>query len=164
MANNPMKLEVKVSKGFDDLRLGFLEASNPRVYRRAESIATLNAARTLQPKIKTEAPKGKTGNLKRNVKARGVRWGRPGAVVGVKGGRKGAFYNWFVVAGRDDSRQTKRGMVRVQPVRPNNFVDRVVQKVDNLQNAVNAYSNTITKFLNDSVFRGTAVNFKKGRR
>lgn len=164
MANNPLKLEVKVSKGFDNLRLGFLEASNPRVYRRAESIATLNAARTLQPKIKTEAPKGKTGNLKRNVKARGVRWGKPGAVVGVKGGRQGAFYNWFVVAGRDDTRQTKRGMVRVQPVRPNNFVDRVIQKADNLQNALNAYSNTITKFLNDSVFRGTAVNFKKGRR
>jgi hypothetical protein len=164
MANNPLKLEVKVSKGFDDLRLGFLEASNPRVYRRAESIATLNAARTLQPKIKSEAPKGKTGNLKRNVRARGVRWGKPGAVVGVKGGKQGAFYNWFVVAGRDDTRQTKNGIVRVEPVRPNRFVDRVVEKANNLQDAINAYSKTITKFLNDGVFRGTAVNFKKGRR
>lgn len=164
MANNPLRLKISTSRGFDNMRLGFMEASNPKLYRRAEAIATLNAARTLQPKIKTEAPKGATGNLKRNVKARGVRWGKPGAVVGVKGGRQGAFYNWFVIAGRDDTRQTKRGIAKVAPVGPNRFVDRVIQRRENLQIAIEAYSKTITAFLNNSVFRGTAVNFKKGRR
>jgi hypothetical protein len=163
MANKPLKITISTTRAHDNLRLGFLEASNPRIYRRAEAIGTLNAARTLQPKIKTEAPT-KTGNLKRNVRATGVRWGKPGAVVGIRGGKKGAFYNWFVVAGRDDTRQTKSGMVRVKPVRPNTFVDRVVQKADNLQVAIDAYSNTISAFLNNSVFQRTAVKFKKGRR
>ena len=43
-------------KATDELRLGFLEASNPRKFNTMLQLATLNAARTLVKPVKAKAP------------------------------------------------------------------------------------------------------------
>jgi hypothetical protein len=100
--------------------------------------------------------------LAKNVKARGVRFNKPGAVVGIKGGRSGVFYGWFVVEGRGGVRRTKSGSVAVRPVTARPFVSDTVKKAGTIERAMEAFSATTEKFLNDGAFRATILKFKRG--
>jgi hypothetical protein len=165
-ANDSLVLEVKTDRNYDSLRLGFLKADNPSAFKRLSSFATLNAARTLQKPMQQAAPRGETtrnpGRLRKNIKARGVRFNKPGAVVGIKGGRTGVFYGWFVTSGRGGVRQTKEGPKSVAAVRGRPFVTDTVQKSGMLEKAMEAFSATVEKFLNDEPFRNTILKFKRG--
>ncbi len=166
-ANDSLVLQIKTDKAYDDLRIGFLQADNPGAFRRLNSIATLNAARKILPPIKQAAPTGRTteapGRLKKNVKARGVRFNKPGAVVGIKRGKNDAWYAWFVTAGRSGRRRTKSGIVGVRAVSPRPFVSDTIKRGGIIQSAMEAYSSTVEKFLNDKPFRQTILRFKRGR-
>jgi hypothetical protein len=165
-ANDSLVLQIKTDKNFDDLRIGFYEASNPSGFKRMQSFAALNAARTMLKPMKQAAPKGNTterpGRLQKAVKARGVRFNKPGAVVGIKGGRTGVFYGWFVVEGRGGVRRTKSGAVSVRPVAARPFVSDTVKRGGNIERAMEAFSATTEKFLNDGAFRATILKFKRG--
>jgi hypothetical protein len=165
-ANDSLVLQISTDKNFDDLRIGFYQASNPSGFKRMQSFAALNAARTMLNPMKQAAPKGKTterpGLLQKNVKARGVRFNKPGAVVGIKGGRSGVFYGWFVVEGRSGVRRTKSGSVAVRPVAARPFVSDTVKKAGTIEKAMEAFSATTEKFLNDGAFRATILKFKRG--
>lgn len=89
--------------GLNQMRLGFLEAGNPKRFNSMLQLATLNAARTMVKPVKAKAP-SRTGRLKAAVAARKGRFNKPSAVVGVKAGKsrgdsKGAWYRWFVISG-----------------------------------------------------------------
>lgn len=89
--------------GLNQVRLGFLEAGNPKKFNAMLQLATLNAARTMVKPVKAKAP-SRTGRLKSAVAARKGRFNKPSAVVGVKAGAsrgdsKGAWYRWFVISG-----------------------------------------------------------------
>lgn len=155
-------IEGKFDRNYDQLRIGFLKGSNPSAFKRLMTFATLNAARTLQKPIKEKAPKGETGNLQKQIKARKARFNNPAAVVGIKGGRNGVFYGWLVVGGTGSRRNTKNGIVAVKPVKARPFVDDVVKRKTNIDRAVESYSKTISSFLNDEPFRNTILRFKRG--
>lgn len=165
-ANDSLVLQIKTDKNFDDLRIGFYQASNPSGFKRMQSFAALNAARTMLKPMKQAAPRGETtrnpGKLQKNVKARGVRFNKPGAVVGIKGGRSGVFYGWFVVEGRSGVRRTKQGLVSVTPVAARPFVSETVRKAGTIDRAMESFSATVEKFLNDQPFRNTILNFRRG--
>ncbi len=59
-ANDSLVLQIKTDKNFDDLRIGFYQASNPSGFKRMQSFAALNAARTMLKPMKQAAPKGET--------------------------------------------------------------------------------------------------------
>jgi hypothetical protein len=155
-------VEGQFDSNYDQLRLGFLKGSNPTAFKRLMNFATLNAARTLKKPIQDAAPRGETGKLKKNIKARGARYNRPAAIVGVKGGRKGAFYGWLVVKGIGSRRRTENGTFTVKAVKAKPFVDQVVKKQSNLDRAVESYSKTVAAFFNDQPFRNTILKFKRG--
>jgi len=165
-ANDSLIVQIKADKAYDDLRLGFLQADNPSAFKRLQSFAALNAVRTMVAPMRAEAPKGETtrnpGRLQKSVKARGVRFNKPGAVVGIKGGRGGIFYGWFVVAGRGPVRRTKSGPVGVTPVAARPFVADTVRKGGTLEKALEAFAATTEKFFNDGAFRNTILKFKRG--
>lgn len=161
-----MEFEIKVDPKFRAYELGFLSGSNPSAYKRLMSFATVNSARTFARPIKDAAPRGKTGNLARGVKAKAGRYARPSGVVGPlfsgRGSQKNPWYRWFVVKGRGGSRTTKNGTFAVKPVRANPFVERVVSDTSNQQRAIDAFYKTIEAFYNDSVFRGRILQFRRG--
>lgn len=165
-ANDSLVLQIKTDKNFDDLRIGFYQSSNPSGFKRMQSFAALNAARTMLKPMKQAAPKGNTterpGRLQKAVKARGVRFNKPGAVVGIKGGRSGVFYGWFVVEGRGGVRRTKSGSVAVKAVAGRPFVSDTAKQSGNIERAMEAFSATTEKFLNDGAFRATILKFKRG--
>lgn len=151
-------------KGVDELRLGFLESSNPRKFSAMLSLATLNAARTLVKPVKAAAPV-RTGRLKRAVAARKARQDRPAAVVGVRAGAsrsdtKGAWYRYFVVSGTNGTRMTKeRGRITIKPIRGRDFVGQTVSAPNNQARAIDALNKTIQAFLSGVIkYRG-----RKGR-
>lgn len=165
-ANDSLVLRVKTNKAYDDLMIGFYQSSNPSGFKRMQSFAALNAARTILKPMKQAAPKGETterpGSLQKNIKARGVRFNKPGAVVGIKGGKSGVFYGWFVVEGRGPVRRTKNGPVAVRPVAARPFVSDTVRKAGTIDRAMEAFSSTVEKFLNDGAFRATILKFRRG--
>ena len=165
-ANDSLVLQIKVDKPYDDLMIGFYQASNPSGFKRMQSFAALNAARTMLKPMKQSAPRGRTtenpGKLQKNIKARGVRFNKPGAVVGIKGGRSGVFYGWFVVEGRGPVRRTRSGPVSVTPVAARPFVSDTVRKSGTIERAMEAFSATTEKFLNDGAFRATILKFRRG--
>ena len=166
-SNDSLVLQIKTDSAYDDLRIGFLQADNPAAFKRMQSLATLNAAKTMLNPMKIAAPVGVTtvrpGLLKKNVKARPARFSKPAAVVGIKRARSGAWYGWFVVAGRSGVRRTKSGIVPVRAVPARPFVGDVVRRGGIIQAAMEAYSATVEKFLNDKPFRQTILRFKRGR-
>ena len=155
-------LQATADRNFDQLRLGFLKGSNPSAFKRLMSFAALNAARTLQKPMKDAAPKGETGRLKKQVKARKARFNNPAAVVGIKGGRKGAFYGWLVVSGTGQRRTTANGTFSVKGVKARPFIDEVVKKPANMSRALESYSKTVAAYFNDAAFRNTILKFKRG--
>jgi hypothetical protein len=155
-------VEGKFDRNYDQLRLGFLKGSNPTAFKRLMTFATLNAARTLQKPIKDKAPRGETGNLRKQVKARKARFNNPAAVVGIRGGRKGVFYGWLVVGGSGNRRTTPNGTFAVKGVKPRPFVDQVVKQRSNIDRAVESYSKTVAAYFNDEPFRNTILRFKRG--
>jgi hypothetical protein len=155
-------IEGKFDRNYDQLRIGFLKGSNPSAFKRLMTFATLNAARTLQKPIKEKAPKGETGNLQKQIKARKARFNNPAAVVGIKGGRNGVFYGWLVVGGTGNRRTTQNGTFAVKPVKARPFVADVVKRKTNMDRAVESYSKTIAAFFNDEPFQNTILRFKRG--
>ena len=150
-------------KATDELRLGFLESSNPHKFKAMLQLATLNAARTLIKPIKAGAPV-RTGRLKKAVGARKGKNDRPSSVVGVRAGKSrgdmnGAWYRWFVVSGTSGTRNTKaRGRVQVKPIRGRDFVKQAVTEPTNQARAIEALNKTVQAFLD-----GT-IKYRKGRR
>lgn len=155
-------VEGQFDRNYDQLRLGFLKGSNPTAFKRLMTFATLNAARTLQKPMRDKAPRGETGNLRKKVLARKAQFNRPAAVVGIKGGRKGVFYGWLVVGGQGQRRTTPNGTFTVKGVKPNRFVDEVVKKRSNINQAVESYGKTVAAFLNNEPFRNTILKFRRG--
>jgi hypothetical protein len=155
-------LTGQFDKNYDQLRLGFLKGSNPSAFKRLATFATLNAARTFQKPMKEKAPRGETGDLRKQVKARKARFNNPAAVVGIKGGKNGVFYGWLVVGGQGTRRTTRNGTFSVKGVRPRPFVDQVVRQRSNMKRAVESYSKTYAAFYNDDVFRNTILRFRRG--
>jgi hypothetical protein len=146
----------------DDLRLGFLESSNPRKFNAMLQLATLNAAKTMVKPVKAQAPV-RTGRLRNAVAARKALKDRPAAVVGVRAGKsrsdqKGSWYRWFVVSGTKGTRMTKaRGRVSVQAIRGNDFVKRAVTAPTNQARAIEALNKTVQAFLSG------VIKYRKGR-
>lgn len=147
-------------KAADELRLGFLEASNPRKFNTMLQLATLNAARTMVKPVKAKTPV-RTGRLKKAVAARKAMRNRPAAVVGVKAGKsrgdqQGAWYRWFVVSGTSGERRTKRqGTVRVKAIRGRDFVKQAVTDPSNQARAIEALNKTVQAFLDGTIkYRG----------
>lgn len=140
-------------QGIDDLRLGFLESSNPKKFNAMLQLATLNAARTMIKPVKAKAPV-RTGRLKGAVAARKARQARPASVVGVKAGasrndKSGAWYRWFVVSGTSGTRTTKsRGTISVKPIRGRDFVKDAVTDSANQARAIEVLNSTIQAFIN----------------
>jgi hypothetical protein len=147
-------------KATDELRLGFMEASNPRKFKAMLQLATLNAASTMVKPVKAKAPV-RTGRLRGAVAARKGMSDRPSAVVGVRAGKsrgdsKGAWYRWFVVSGTSGVRNTKtRGRVSVKRVAGRDFVKDAVTQPSVQARAVEVMNNTIMAFLNGTIkYRG----------
>jgi hypothetical protein len=155
-------LTGKFDKNYDQLRLGFLKGSNPSAFKRLNTFAVLNAARTLQKPMRDKAPRGETGNLRKNVLARKARFNNPAAVVGIKGGKKGVFYGWLVVGGQGTRRTTPNGTFSVKGVKPRPFIDQVVKQRSNMNRAVESFSKTVAAYLNDEPFRNTILHFRRG--
>lgn len=157
---------LKVDPNFRALELGFLQGSNPSAYKRLMSFATVNAARTYSKPIKDAAPRGKTGNLARGVRAKAGRYERPSAVVGPlfagRGSKKNPWYRWIVVKGTSGRRKTKRGVFAVKAISPNRFVNKVTDNQSNTVKAIDAFHNTVEAFYNDAVFRGRILQFRRG--
>lgn len=170
MARSDANLVVSIDLGseFRALELGFLESANPGAFKRLQSMAVLNAAKTMVKPMKAAAPV-RTGRLKNSVKARRGRYSTPSGVVGPtagrsRGARGGAWYRWFVTSGTSGVRQTKMGPVSVKPVRPRPFVMQVAKEKANSDRALESYSATITSFFNNEPFRNTIVKWKRGKR
>lgn len=147
-------------KATDELRLGFLEASNPRKFNAMLQLATLNAASTMVKPIRAAAPV-RTGRLKRAVAARKARQDRPAAVVGVRAGSsrgdtKGAWYRWFVVSGTNGTRMTKeRGRVTVKAIRGRDFIKQASSAPSNQARAIEVLNKTVQAFLSGAIkYRG----------
>lgn len=155
-------LTGEFDKNYDQLRLGFLKGSNPSAFKRLNTFAVLNAARTLQKPMRDKAPRGETGNLRKKVLARKARFNNPAAVVGIKGGKKGVFYGWLVVGGQGTRRTTPNGTFSVKGVKPRPFVDQVVKQRSNMNRAVESFSKTVAAYLNDEPFRNTILHFRRG--
>ena len=173
-----LKIEIEQSSltQIQQVRLGYIEASDPRRFRRMLQLATLNAARTMVKPIKAGAPV-LTGRLKGAVAARKARTNGPAAVVGVKGGKtrgdaKGAWYRWFVVsghnvrgAGKSKGRRisgptwAQIGMgatsaatgTNVKRVPGNDFVGRATQDSSNQSKAMSTIQKTIMAFLDGTI-------------
>lgn len=102
--------------------------------RKALQKAASAGAKALKPYVQREAPRGKTGRLKRSISARMAKRDRPAAVVSPR--PKVAFYRHFVINGTKDHGPRKAkalvfegtaGTVhakRVRGVKPNPFVAR----------------------------------------
>jgi hypothetical protein len=147
-------------QGIDELRLGFIQASNPRKFSAMLSLATLNAARTLVKPVKAAAPV-RTGRLRNAVAARKARQDRPAAVVGVRAGAsrsdtKGAWYRYFVVSGTNGTRMTKaRGRISVKAIQGRDFVGKTVSEPNHQARAIEALNKTIQAFLSGVIkYRG----------
>lgn len=143
-------------KAADELRLGFLQSSNPRKFNAMLQLATLNAARTMVKPVKAKAPV-RTGRLKSAVAARKAIFNRPAGVVGVKAGKsrgdmKGAWYRWFVVSGTSGTRTTSRqGRVSVKAVPARDFVKQAVTDPSVQARAIAALNKTIQAFLDGTI-------------
>jgi hypothetical protein len=147
-------------KATDELRLGFLESSNPRKFKAMLQLATLNAARTMVKPIKAKAPV-RTGRLRNAVAARKGMNDRPSGVVGVKAGKsrgdmKGAWYRWFVVSGTSGVRNTKtRGRVNVKRIVGRDFVKDAITEPSVQARAIEVLNSTVQAFLDGKIkFRG----------
>jgi hypothetical protein len=161
-----LNFRIEVDANYRAYERGFLEGSNPAAYKRLFSFATLNAARTYSKPIKAAAPKGKTGNLIRGVKAKTGRYNRPSAVVGPlyssRGSTKNPWYRYFVTAGRSGTRRTKNGTFTVKPVGARPFVNDTVKRQENEQRALDAFYKTLEEFYNNQVFKGRILKFRRG--
>ena len=147
-------------KATDELRLGFLESSNPRKFKAMLQLATLNAGRTMVKPIKAKAPV-RTGRLKGAVAVRKGREDRPSAVVGVRAGKsrgdmKGAWYRWFVVSGTSGTRRTKaRGRINVKRIVGRDFVKEATTEPSVQARAIEALNKTVQAFLDGKIkYRG----------
>lgn len=169
-------------RAIDDLKLGFMETSDPRQFQAMLQLSTLNAAQKFKPAIKAEARKDhgagltppdqrkpRTGRLEGAVAVRKARFNKPAAVVGIKAGRsrgdaRGAWYRWFVVSGTSGVRTTIRTAPqggqysythRVAGIRANDFVADTVKRHDLQEQAVEAMRATIRAWLEGKIkYRG----------
>lgn len=158
----------------ESFRMGFIEATNPKLFQRMATIATLNAAKTMVKPMKAEAPV-RTGRLKGAIKARRAKFNRPAAVVGIAAGKSrgdssGAFYRWFITSGTSGMRATTKheqaasavsmglGITKittkkpVKPITPNPFITRVAERENVIARAVQAVERTYKHLIADKIF------------
>lgn len=152
------------------LKIGFMESSDPRKFNKMMQLATLKAARTMVAPVKRESPR-RTGRLRGAVAARKAKFNTPASVVGVKAGKsrgdaRGAWYRWFVISGHEtrgpSKKSTSTGTVtwaqaaqgesaeRRAPKRnvpANPFVERATQKPEVRQRAMDTIAETINDYL-----------------
>ena len=157
-ANDKVKIFITPQSlsSIDELRLGFIQSSNPRKFNAMLQLATLNAAKQLVKPIQAKAPV-RTGRLKGAVAARKARQDRPASVVGVKSGKsrgdsKGAWYKWFVVSGTSGTRVTKRlGKISVKAIAGRDFVKQAATEPAAQAKAVDVLNKTIMAFLDGTL-------------
>lgn len=161
-------------RAIDDLRMGYLEASDPAKFKRMLQLATLNAAQSMSRPVRAAAPIGDgrqhgAGRLRGAVAAQKAKYDKPAALVGIKAGAsrgdmKGAWYRWFVVSGTKNTRVTqsmdyRTGTIRkttwsVRGIKANDFVRRVVSRGDVIEKATAAMRNTVMAFLDGAINKG----------
>lgn len=182
-AQSQTQVQIKFEKSYDNLQIGFLQGGNPRAYKRLMTFASMNAARTMVKPMQAAAPK-RTGRLSRSVSAKGGRYQQPSATVGPRPGKTradtdGAWYRWMVTSGHKvrgpKSGRTIMGISwadigagKISPVSASGgrvagkpFVTETARQPGIQQRALDAYYATIEKFLNDDVFRGRILKFKR---
>ena len=138
-------------------RLGMLQGSNAREFNRVLGIATLNAARKMRKPVQAAAPvaalphNGRApGTLKASVTARGARYNRPAALVGIspgKRGRSGAWYRNMVTSGVPQPRTAKNGGNR-GTIAANDFVRKVTSQMSVQADALRSMNDTVLAYLN----------------
>lgn len=118
MAVNGLELEIQgnVRQQTEALQKVFLETLGWKGIRKLEQFATVNAARALAPYVRDAAPTD-SKFLAKNVRGRRSRITRPGAIVGPVGGKKHAWYSWFVVKGTKPHTIPKIWLVTYSPHR-----------------------------------------------
>jgi hypothetical protein len=139
--------------------------------RKLEQFATVNAARALQPDVKSAAPDGDSGKLAKAVVARRSRLTKPGAIVGPKQGKSGAFYARFVVYGTRAHAIPKadrtaylffsgavRSRVKHPGARADNFVTQTAER--QIDKAERAYTATVQALLEDAALRERVLGFE----
>jgi hypothetical protein len=132
-----MSASIKV-KGLDEALEALEVFDQPQLDKSAQKVMSA-AARSLVTPIRRAAPRGKTGRLAASVSARKGKRDRPSAVVGPRGGRRGAFYRHFVIGGTRPHRIEPRHVggfllfgghwvpaIEHPGSKPNPFVDRAV--------------------------------------
>jgi hypothetical protein len=83
-------------RGIPEVRSALGKMEGPLMKRTLQKAATAGA-KTLKPFVQAEAPKGKTGRLRKSVSSRQARRERPAAVVSAR--PKVAFYRHMVIGG-----------------------------------------------------------------
>lgn len=108
MAINGLEVQIQgnVRKQTEALQKVFLETLGWKGIRKLEQFATVNAARALAPYVRAAAPEH-SKLMAKVIRGRKSRLTKPGAIVGPVGGRKGAWYSWFVVKGVNPHRIPK---------------------------------------------------------
>lgn len=133
-----MSITIEV-KGTDELLRG-LEWAERQVMRKRIQKSVNAAAKFLKPLVKAEAPRGKTGKLRKSISAGQAARGRPAAIV--KARPKIAFYRHMVISGTKAHRirfpdQVKAGVPRkgggnIQHpgAKANSFIERVGRRYE----------------------------------
>jgi hypothetical protein len=156
------------------LKIGFMESSDPRKFSKMMQLATLKAARTMVAPVKRESPR-RTGRLRGAVAARKAKFDTPASVVGVKAGKsrgdaRGAWYRWFVISGHETRGQSKKSTTAgtvtwaqaaavesaekrapKRRIAANPFVERATQKPEVRQAAMDTIVKTINDYLTDNI-------------
>lgn len=142
--------------------------------RRLEQFALVTAARSVQDEVRAETPGGRNGRLGKAVRGRKSRLQYPGAIVGPVGGKKGAWFGWFVVKGTkphmipDDTVGRRLNIlvggkvvqrVKHPGARANNFVTPTVEK--NIQQVQDAIGATIVMLIRDEAKRNKVLGLQE---
>jgi len=167
MAKSALEIVIKgdVQREAQNLWDAFESTLGQKGVRKLEKFATVNAARALAPFVRDAAP-SRHGLLKKSVRGRRSRLISTGAVVGPVGGKKHAWYGWWVVRGTKPHRIPKPGVAgRVTLLfggqlhhssdhpgsKTNNFVDRAIAA--HLSAGQDAFGATIALIFASEAFR-----------
>jgi len=161
-----IELQGNVRAEAEALQKAFLNSLGWKGVRKLEQFATVNAARALAKPVREKAPTD-LGGLAKSVRGRRSRITRPGAIVGPVGGKKYAWYSWFVVKGTKPHTIPKvtaanlfsdRKFIEHPGTRGNNFVIEAVEA--NIQLAKDAMAKTIVLLLNDEAMRAKVLGLE----
>jgi hypothetical protein len=159
-------LQGNVRAEAEALQKVFLNSLGWKGVRKLEQFATVNAARSLAPAVRKNAPND-LGGLAKSVRGRRSRITRPGAIVGPVAGKNKAWYAWFVVKGTKPHTIPKvtasnlfsdRKFIEHPGTRGSNFVIEAVEA--NIQTAKDAMAKTIVLLINDEAKRNKVLGLE----